>query len=183
MSPPQSRISKRVVVAFPKVDDHSVWAEVLAARNLYDPLTSKIAAHLTLVAPFEDTLSDQALYEHVRAAVSGICRFTVTLGQVTVHDDEYLFLNVKRGNDQIVYLRDALYSGVLAAHLVRTHTFVPHVTVGRVAIGDLPSALDRTSLLTTPVRANVHSVSVYGIELDGRRPILFEVPLSSVDAD
>lgn len=178
---PNTRVPKRVVVAFPRLGDPSRWAEILSVRDRYDPLASKIAAHLTLVSPFENPASDEVLSAHVRAAISGLCRFSVTLAQVTVHEGEYLFLNVKHGNDQIVHLRDALYSGVLAPHLLRTYTFVPHVTVGRVTPGDLPVALDRTSTLTT-IRADVHAVSVYEIKPDGNRPILFEVPLPTEGA-
>jgi 2'-5' RNA ligase len=41
-------------------------------------------------------------------------------------------LNIGRGNDEVMQLHDVLYSGALATHHVRRHTFVPHVTVGRV---------------------------------------------------
>jgi len=176
-----TRVPKRVVVAFLRVDDLSKWAEVLSARDRFDPLAPKIAAHITLVSPFEDPASDAVVNGHIRTAISGVSRFSVTLGQVTVHEGEYLFLNVKRGNDQIVHLRDALYSGLLAPHLLRTYTFVPHVTVGRVTPGDLTVALDRTSSLTA-IRADVHAASVYEIKPDGTRPILFDVPLLTVGA-
>jgi 2'-5' RNA ligase len=176
------QMPKRVVVAFPKVDDVAVWVEVLALRDRYDPLASNIPAHLTLVSPFEDAISDGTLYAHVREAVADMAHFPVVFGQVTGHEDEYLFLNVKRGNDELIHLRDTLYSGALAAHLVRRRTFVPHVTVGRLAPGDLPAALERTSSLTTPIQAEVHTVSVYRVEPDGSRPIVFEVPLRTADA-
>jgi 2'-5' RNA ligase len=103
--------------------------------------------------------------------------FPVLLRGVTVHDDEYLFLNVKRGNDVLVELHDALYAETLAAHRSRMHTFVPHVTIGRVALADLPAALDATSSLTSPIRASVETISVYRILPDGTRPVLFELPL------
>jgi 2'-5' RNA ligase len=178
----RASVPRRVVAAFPKVAEHLEWVDVLRIRDRFDPLAAKIAAHVTLVSPFEDPVSDGALHAHVRAAVSSIARFPVTFGLVTIHDDEFLFLNVKRGNDQIVHLRDALYSGALARHLVRRQTFVPHITVGRVAPDELPAALERTSSLTTLIQAGIHTVSVYRIEPDGSRPILFEVPLLTVDA-
>jgi 2'-5' RNA ligase len=175
MSP--SSVRRRVVVAFPVVDNQAQWATVLAVRARYDPLAATIPPHLTLVFPFEDDLSDAALREHVLKAASGIRHFSVTFCEITGHEGEYLFLNVKQGNDQIIRLHDALYSGPLATHLVRSYTFVPHVTIGRLPPGDLSAALDATAGLDVPVRAHVDAVSVYRVEPDGSRPVLFELPL------
>ena len=42
-------------------------------------------------------------------------------------------VNVKHGNDELVALHDLLYGGPLAQYLSTEHTFVPHLTVGRIA--------------------------------------------------
>ncbi|MCA8959459.1 MAG: 2'-5' RNA ligase family protein [Planctomycetes bacterium] len=168
---------KRVVVAFPSVINGPEWSEIRAVRERYDPLARLVAAHLTLVYPFEDPASDEVLRAHVIRATSGIAAFDVVLGGVTAHENEVLFLNVKVGNDAIVHLHDVLYAGLLAPHLARQHTFVPHLTVGRLSPSDLAVALEATAGLTSPIRARVDRVSVYRIDPDGRRPVLFEVPL------
>jgi 2'-5' RNA ligase len=168
------------VVTFPKIDNVAEWSNILAVRDRYDPLAVSIAPHLTLVFPFEDHVSDRALHEHVLGAVSIIPSFGVTLCGITAHENAYLFLNVKRGNDQLIHLHDVLYSGPLAAHHVRMHTFVPHMTVGRLSPGELTAALDATSGFTSPIHADVAAVSVYRIEPDGSRPVLFEIALQPV---
>jgi 2'-5' RNA ligase len=175
----EAETSKRVVVAFPRVEDDGAWREVLAVRQRYDPLAGRIGAHLTLVSPFEDALSDAALERHLRAAVGTSPRFAVLFRGITAHEGEYLFLNVKVGNDAIVELHERLYGDLLAGHRRRSHTFVPHVTVGRVSREELPAALDATAGLTGPIRASVEAISVYRIDPDGTRPILFEVPLAA----
>jgi 2'-5' RNA ligase len=172
-----TRAPKRVVVSFPKIDNLGEWAQVLAVRDQYDPLASAIAPHLTLVFPFEDSLSDSALHAHVARMVSDIPCFAVMLGEITAHENEYLFLNVKRGNDQLIHLHDALYSGVLASHLARSLTFVPHITVGRLSPGHLPTALESTRAFTSPIHARVDTVSAYLVDTDETRPVLFEIPL------
>ena len=172
-----SQIPKRVVVAFPRIEDAAEWNQILSVRDRFDPLAGKVAPHLTLASPFEDSRSDLALEQHLRTALADVHGFAVTLRGVTVHEGEYLFLNVKRGNDALVLLHDTLYAEVLAAHRVRTHTFVPHVTIGRLSGKDLPVALDATSGLTSTIQATVGSVSVYRVEADGTRPVLFELPL------
>lgn len=173
-----SQIPKRVVVAFPTIADASAWAQVMAVRERFDPLAGRIAPHLALVFPFQDPMSDRVLEAHLRSAASQVQRFAITLGEVTAHENEYLFLNVKRGNDAVVHLHDALYTGALAPHRVRMHTFVPHVTVGRLAADELAAALDDSSALTSAIAAAVDAISVYRIEADGTRPVLFEVPLA-----
>jgi 2'-5' RNA ligase len=170
---------KRVVVAFPRIESAVEWTQVMSVRSRFDPLAGKIAPHLTLVFPFEDPMSDSALEQHLRSAVSELQGFAITLREVTLHENEYLFLNVKRGNGALIVLHDILYGGALAAHRVRMHTFVPHLTVGRLSPNDIAAALEATSGLTSAIHAKVDSVSVYRIEPDGRRPVLFELPLGA----
>src|SRR6185437_16315838 len=77
-------------------------------RAAYDPLASAIAPHITLVFPFEAPLSADGLLTHMRASVATMTPFEIELRGVTGQEDEYLFLNVKRGNDQIIALHDRL---------------------------------------------------------------------------
>jgi 2'-5' RNA ligase len=172
-----NRMSKRVVVAFPRVESAGEWRQILSVRDRFDPLAGAIPPHLTLVFPFEDALSDVALEQHLRSVVTDVPCFPVVLREITAHDDQYLFLNVKRGNDELIQLHDALYGGALAAHRLRVNTFVPHVTVGRLPADQLPAALAATADLTGAIHASVDTISVYRIEPDGMRPVLLELPL------
>jgi len=171
-------VPPRALVAFPRVADAPAWARVLSARGRFDPLVHLVPPHLTLVFPFEDTLSDAALDEHVLGVVARQRSFAVTLQGITAHEDEYLFLNVKRGNDELIQLHDALYRGVLAAHRSRRRTFVPHVTIGRVARHELEGALAATAELASEIHATVESVSMLCVEADQVRQV-FESALQS----
>jgi len=175
MSSPELR--KRYVVAFPKVADAEAWQEILSVRERFDPLARDVPPHLTLIFPFEDALSDTALEEHLRSVLRGFHPFRVTFRDITAHENEYLFLNVKRGNDAIVALHDALYTGPLARHLVRLHTYVPHVTVGRLAADQLAAAVDATSAITRSQEAMVDTISVRAVDSDGKRTAVFDLPL------
>jgi 2'-5' RNA ligase len=173
---------KRYVVAFPKVVDVGAWQEILSVRERFDPLARDVPPHLTLVFPFEDPLPDAALEEHVRSVLCGVDRFRVVLRDITAHENEYLFLNVKRGNDALVALHDALYTGPLACHLLRLHTYVPHVTVGRVRADQLAAALDATSAITRVHEAIVDTISIRAVDGAGKRIAVFDVPLSEPSA-
>jgi 2'-5' RNA ligase len=169
---------KRAIVALPRVASAAAWDRVRAVRDQLDPLARYIAAHLTLVFPFDDPTPDGELEAHVRTVAASCAPLAVTLAGVTLHDHEYLFLNVKRGNDAIVALHDALYTGALARHRSRMHTFVPHVTVGRVRANDVARALELTATLADPIAATLDALTVYRIDTDGDRPALFDLPLT-----
>jgi 2'-5' RNA ligase len=172
-----SQVRKRYVVAFPKIADADAWQEILSVRERFDPLAHNVPPHLTLVFPFEDALPDTELEEHVRRVVCDVPRFAVTFRDITAHENEYLFLNVKRGNDALVALHDALYTGPLARHLIRRHTYVPHVTVGRLPGHDLAIALDATSAITRAYDAIVDTISIRAIDGDGSRNAVRDLPL------
>ncbi|PKM39428.1 MAG: 2'-5' RNA ligase [Firmicutes bacterium HGW-Firmicutes-9] len=128
---------KRAIVLFPKFSNIEA---IQAVRERFDPLANYIAPHITLVFPFESTLSTVELKAHLRHTLAGMKQFAVSLSGVTGDfRDGYLFLNVKQGNDNIIDLHDRLYSGALEPFLFRKVTYCPHITVGRV---EEPSAFD-----------------------------------------
>ena len=151
---------------------------VLRLRERHDPLARLVPPHLTLVFPFEDPISDEALEAEVGRAIGGGASFPVVLRRVTLHEGEYLFLNVERGNDLLIALHDALYT-VLARHRSSLHTFVPHITVGRVARSEVAAALAASAACDGEIEGEVDRVSVYAIARDGTREIRCEVPLEA----
>jgi 2'-5' RNA ligase len=170
-----NRAAMRSIVILPEFDGLDRIAQL---RRQFDPLASKIGAHITLVFPFESDLSAEQLRAHIQRAIQGMTPFPVQCRGVTGHEDEYLFLNVKLGNDQLIDLHDRLYSGPLAAHLRFEYTYTPHVTVGRLA--------DRTEFLralevTREVRATfqtvVREITTVRIESDGHLWEEFRVSL------
>lgn len=165
------------MVAFPRIQSVHEWAEVLSVRDRFDPLARKIPAHITLVFPFESAMSDFELETHLRELVAQSRRFSVIFQGITAHENEYLFLNIRRGNDEVMQLHDVLYSGALAMHHVRRHTFVPHVTIGRVRSEEIQEALDATAGVNRPIKANIETIAVYAVQGDGVRPVLFELEL------
>jgi 2'-5' RNA ligase len=168
---------RRAIVAFPQIETDLEWRRVLSFRERHDPLARSIAPHVTLVFPFEDRVSNELLEVEVGDALRRLAAFRVVLRGISVHENEYLFLNVKRGNDAIVELHDTLYRGVLAVHRSRFHTFVPHITVGRVGLAGLAAALDASAACDGEIIGIVDRVSLYEISPVGARSIAFEVSL------
>jgi len=121
---------KWVIAIFPSMP--GAEDAIAALRQRFDPLAAQIPPHLTLVFPFGSDLGLAELGGHVAAVLRDFAPFPVRLAEITGSEREYLFLNVKRGNDDLITLHDALYTGPLRHHRSFADTFFPHLTVGRV---------------------------------------------------
>lgn len=154
-------------------------APVLPLRERFDPLAGVVPPHITLVFPFEDELTAETLRAHVEKAVRGVGPIPVQLAGITGSEGEYLFLNVKRGNDPLIDLHDRLYTGPLRRHLSLAHTYVPHVTVGRLADrAAFEQALAVASVADLCTETICNTVSICRIQQDGTVGMESEVPLA-----
>lgn len=120
---------KRSIVIFPQFDSDTDLIQNI--RQQYDPLADKIAPHITLVFPFESEISSDALRQHIENSLDGFKSFSLSLQGISQEEENYLFLNIIKGQEQIIKLHDLLYSGILKQFLSEKHQYKPHVTVGR----------------------------------------------------
>ncbi|MFD2972194.1 2'-5' RNA ligase family protein [Peribacillus deserti] len=82
--------------------------------------------------PSSSPLSSDYLREHIRESIHDLKPFELVMRDVTGSENGYLFLNVKKGNDEIIEMHDQLYRGILKSILFREVTYIPHMTVGRL---------------------------------------------------
>jgi 2'-5' RNA ligase len=159
-------MTRRAIVAVPALPPEPIGT----LRRRYDPLAERVPPHLTLVFPFESALPADVLRRHVAAAVGGCTPFPVQFAGITGSEGEYLFLNVKRGNATLIALHDRLYSGILHAHRSLAHTYLPHITIGRLADHmSFQQALTDVSSLNVSLESTITAATVYRLEPDGER--------------
>ena len=155
-------MTKRAIVIFP------AFAQIELIEHLrqdYDPLAAVIRAHLTLVFPFESPLSPEQLALHMSRVAQTLRPFPLHMQGITGYASEYLFLNVKEGNDQLIGLHDQLYTGVLAPYLTREETYLPHLTVGRLSNATAwASALRQAQSVTASFETEIHELIAYRLE-------------------
>ena len=152
---------------------------VAALRRRFDPLAERVPPHLTLIFPFESRLTPAELRAHVEAAALGLAPFSLRMAGITGSAGEYLFLNVKRGNDQLIELRDRLYTGPLRRFLSIEQTFTPHLTVGRVAGPEaFRAALAVAAASQVCIDTEIAALSVYCIEGEGSYHLESEIALT-----
>jgi 2'-5' RNA ligase/predicted GNAT family acetyltransferase len=172
----QSSGARRAIVIFPELEKIQAVADY---RKRWDPLADHIAPHLTLVFPFEDVISPDDLQRHVVEATRAIPAFSIRLSGVSGSEGEYIFVNVKRGNDVLVALHDGLYSGPLRRHLSLAHTYVPHVTIGRVVDRfRFPAALEEAARLDIDTDVAAHALSICTIAPNWSGHVEAEIPLT-----
>ena len=106
-------------------------------REKYDPSYLSVAAHITLVFPFESGISKERVEKHLQSAFKGIKPFEISLGgvkRVTSEKGLFLFLKVNRGVSKLKKLHDRLYGGIVKRYhpdWLKKVEFLPHMTLGK----------------------------------------------------
>ncbi|MGP4079617.1 2'-5' RNA ligase family protein [Pseudalkalibacillus sp. R45] len=113
-------------------------------RSIYDPLFEKIPPHITLVFPFESSLSTEECITHLKESLFGSTPFKLTLNETMVADDGCLYVLIDFGKSEVEQLHDRLYSGILSRYQSDGHVYVPHVTIGRFADRQKAVAVQKT---------------------------------------
>jgi 2'-5' RNA ligase len=168
---------RRVIVIFPEI---AAASPIFELRRRFDPLAELVPPHITLVFPFDSELTTGQLRDHVQSCVEGLAPFPVRLSQVTGSEGEYLFLNIKHGNDELIALHDRLYTGPLESLLAIEYTFTPHMTIGRLAdLAAFREALESSRTLDLQIDIRVSELSTYLIDAAGPRRIELVTTLAS----
>jgi 2'-5' RNA ligase len=108
------------------------WVE--AIRQRHDPQYAVVAAHFTLVFPFEG-LDVDTVVTHVGAVSDTASPIDFRLVAAKVMRDplaprSHVFLVPDQGSSEIRTLHDRLYGGLLTEKLRADIPYEPHVTVG-----------------------------------------------------
>ncbi len=152
-------------------------------RQAYDPTSSLIAVHLTLVFPVPASIGVDVLRSHVQRVAAATASFDIRLRGVQLTADHRIFLLVRDGTEDVVGLHDALYTGILRPHLRSDIPFVPHVTLGlfteRQGGGDSPAAdrvpidrsrdseaLEKARRMNLDHASRVEDLDVIGLDID-----------------
>jgi 2'-5' RNA ligase len=163
-------MTKRAIVVFPRFQQMDV---INLLRRQFDPLADFIEPHITLVFPFDSEIPTLELRTHIRQAAKGLTSFPIQLQGITGSEDEYLFLNVQQGKDQLTTLHDRLYTGILAQYLLPTQPYIPHLTVGR--LGNVPAftkALEEAQKMTSLFQTILKEIITIKVEERARTEIV-----------
>ena len=127
-------MKKRCILIFPIFENMNVIDTI---RSQYDPLSKLVSPHITLVFPFESELETSELAEHIQNALKDFRSFSLKMKGITVSiepKENYLFLNVVQGLQELYGLSRALYTGILEKYKSDNYEnkYLPHITVGKL---------------------------------------------------
>jgi 2'-5' RNA ligase len=117
-------MSSYALVHFPQIDT----SKIDAIRDVYDPYRKLIGVHITIIFPVQVERED--LVRHVNGILTGWSPFNIRLRGFCLSFDRWLFLTVEQGNDKLVSLFEAMYTGLLAPHRRHDIEFIPHIGLG-----------------------------------------------------
>lgn len=99
-------------------------------REKYDPQAGWIGPHVTLMFPVTELIGEGNLVNHLASVLSGWRPFPIRLRGLQKSRDDYLFLTVREGGQNIAALHDDIYTGILAGYRNENMEFIPHLTLG-----------------------------------------------------
>src|SRR6185369_1807887 len=115
------------LVHFPEID----LELINSLRADYDPQFKLIAPHITVVFPVPDSIGEHNLVSHIQTVLQDCQPFPIRLRGLMKSWDEYLFLVLQKGEDDVIRLHDNLYTGLLSEYRNKEMEFVPHLTLGK----------------------------------------------------
>jgi 2'-5' RNA ligase len=165
----------RVLAIFPEMDT----AEVERFRSRWDPLAAAVPAHITVAFPFEWPEPASTLADALQPVLAASAPFAFELAASTIWEDEYLFLLIDEGREQVQRLHESIYDLALPG-LRRPARFVPHMTVGRHAQkAALAAGLNEADELSLPIIGMARSLTAYRRDADGRRVRELDLPFGA----
>lgn len=104
-------------------------------REKYDPAVNSVAPHITLVFPFKSDICGSEIKKHIEKNIQGMKPFNVKLQGISAESENYLFLNVIQGKEELTELHNRFYSDILEKfkpEFLETIEFKPHLTLGKI---------------------------------------------------
>lgn len=177
---------KRCIMIFPKFNNGEIIDKI---RELYDPLVNCVRPHITLVFPFNSDIDTLELKEHISKVLSGINPFEIILNEIVPVNNfgKYLFLNVKKGSEEIMEIHNKLYTGILERYYpdwLQGKTYLPHMTVGSFDEEEkFKMAIMETRNISDSFETIVDEVSVEIIDENEVSNIELNIPLNAFRDD
>jgi 2'-5' RNA ligase len=99
-------------------------------RSKYDPQFRLIAPHVTIMFPTPDSIGERSLVSHIESVLHRWESFPIRLKGLQRSWDEYLFLLLNKGKEDVIRLHDEIYTGLLSEYRDEAPPFIPHVALG-----------------------------------------------------
>ena len=126
-----NNVGKRDILIFPKFKNIELIQNI---RDKHDKLAHLVAPHITLAFPFSDNMSNDELIGQLSNLLKSYTTFSVTFQNISLSDDNYIFLSCTSGKEKLIKLHDEIYKNILPNHLNKSIEYIPHITLGKSKI-------------------------------------------------
>ena len=123
-------MSKRTIMIFPEFENMDIIDRI---RDKYDPLARLVRPHITLVFPFENEMSNEAIEEILIKRLYDVKPFEIVLNGISLQVDKYgnfLLLDVQKGEEDICYIHEVLCKSEFK-QFDSDIRYKPHITIGK----------------------------------------------------
>ena len=111
--------------------DRKTEENIKAFRRKYDPFVDSWKPHISFIFPVAcSEVEEEKLTEHIETVLKNWKPFPIHIGGFRKSWDHWLFLLLKKGNEEAIALHDELYTGVLSPYLRRDIEYIPHIGIG-----------------------------------------------------
>ena len=153
-------MSLRTIMIFPEFENMEIIDEI---RKQFDPLADLVRPHITLVFPFESSMSNEELAQILEQRLADIKPFQLELGGISKQEDvfgNYLFLDVLQGVEEICRMHQVLYENEFQ-EFNKGLQYVPHMTVGKLETAEeLDNAYKQVKFMESTFHTEVRKISV-----------------------
>lgn len=153
-------MSLRTIMIFPEFENVEIIDKI---RKQFDPLANLVRPHITIVFPFESSMSNVELAQVLEERLADIKPFQLILGGISKQEDvfgNYLFLNVLQGAEEICRMNQLLYANEFKT-FDKGLQYVPHMTVGKLTtVEELDRAYKQVKFTESTFHTEVRKISV-----------------------
>jgi hypothetical protein len=119
-----------VLLYYPKFD-RKTEENIKAFRKKYDPSVDSWKPHIPFIFPVAcSEVEEGKLTAHIETVLKNWKPFPIHIGGFRKSWDHWLFLLLKKGNEEAIALYDELYTGMLSPYLRRDIEYIPHIGIG-----------------------------------------------------
>jgi len=111
--------------------DRKTEENIKAFRKKYDPFVDSWKPHIPFIFPVACSEIEEAkLAEHIETVLKNWKPFPIHIEGFRKSWDHWLFLLLKKGNEEAIALHDELYTDILSPYLRRDIEYIPHIGIG-----------------------------------------------------
>lgn len=156
----------RAVYIFP---DFNNTGKIENIRRIYDSDYKNIRPHIVILPIFKSNLTKNEMHKLLLDAIQGINPFLITARSISYASDNCLYLQIKKGNDELILIRDLVGFFMPNEIDISSELYIPGICIGRFTNSeDTLFAAKSLREFNFTFEVRISSISSYIVEDHGK---------------